>query len=124
MTGGIASLARPVNQESMAWPTWHLTSYGGHPSGGGGGVTTGVGVAPGPAQCGMGSPGKICTLGQGRGDAGCGCGDGVDETVGLGAGAAYARSAPVISTAAVTSTAQAGRLSRVCRGMVTPRRFV
>jgi hypothetical protein len=33
MTGGIASFARPVNQESIAWPIWHLTSCSGHPFG-------------------------------------------------------------------------------------------
>jgi hypothetical protein len=125
MTGGIASLARPVNQESIAWPTWHLTSYGGHPFGGGVVLMTGVGTAPGPAQCGIGSPGNICTLGQRRDGVGCGRGGGVDETAGLGVGegAAYAAPVPpIISTAATTSTAWARRACR--RGMVTPRRFV
>ncbi|GAA4491489.1 hypothetical protein GCM10023191_025570 [Actinoallomurus oryzae] len=76
MTGGIADVVRPVNHESIALPTSQLTAHGGQPAGGGDGVTTGVGSTPRPTQCGMGSPGKICTLGQGLGLAGagaCGC---------------------------------------------------
>ncbi|GAA4616058.1 hypothetical protein GCM10023195_71180 [Actinoallomurus liliacearum] len=59
MTGGIAIMASPVNQVSIAEPSWHLRFQGAHPECEGGGVTTGVGVEPFPAQRGTGSPGVL-----------------------------------------------------------------
>ncbi|WP_433177294.1 hypothetical protein [Actinoallomurus sp. CA-150999] len=52
-------MASPVNQVSIAEPSWHLRFQGAHPRCGAGGFTTGVGVEPFPVQCGTGSPGTI-----------------------------------------------------------------